>query len=240
MKGAIYRIWINNIFKSFIWVILPLCILGSIQSCSSYIEAGTHLSRKSVYVHGYHRRDGTYINSYQRRRPGGVKHDAPYEQKQFWMGFLFFICLAVGVGNSSLYVTESLKEIEKFKKTNQAFPLETFYHSNSPLFDENFFFDEKEKLSDTEKPSSSIIKNITKKADANSQIERTEVVSSNIHSLGYHLSSFILQVEFKDGSIYNYYEVPESVYIDFLESTSKGKFLNKNIAFRFKYEKIQF
>ncbi|MEO9210446.1 MAG: KTSC domain-containing protein [Ginsengibacter sp.] len=237
MKVSIFRIWIKNIFKSFIWVILPLCIFGNIQSCSSYNEAGTHLSSWSVHVHGYYRRDGTYINPYHRRPPGGVKHDAPYERKQFWMGFLFFICLVGGIGNASFYIFKSLNEIEKLgfekrKKANQAFPLETYSHSKvSPL-------DEKKKLTNSQKSTSRIIKNTIQENDANLKIERTEVASSNIRSLGYRLSSFLLQVEFKDGSIYNYYDVPESIYNDFLKSTSKGKFLNNNIAFRFRYEKI--
>lgn len=237
MKVFAYRIWINNISKSFIWLILPLCIFGGIQSCSSYNEAGTHLSSKSVYVHGYYRHDGTYINSYHRRRPGGVKHDVPYERKQFWLGFLFFICLVVGIGNAIFYIIKSLNEIEKhgfekLKKANQALPLETYSQSKTSLLDE-----EKE-LDNTQESDPGIIKNAIQENDANLKIERIEVNSSNIRSVGYRLSSFLLQVEFKDGSIYNYYDVPESIYNDFLKSTSKGKFLNSNIAFRFRYKKI--
>lgn len=232
MKVSTYRIWLNNIFKSFIWLTLPLCIFGNIQSCSSYNEAGTHLSSYSIYVHGYYRRGGTYINAYHRRPPGSVKHDAPYEQKQFWMGFLFFICLVGGIGNVSFYIFKNLNEIEKPNKANQAFPFKTYSHSKAS------HLDEKKKLTNIQKSASGIIKNIIQENDANLIIERTEVTSSNIRSLGYRLSSFLLQVEFKDGSIYNYYDVPESIYNDFLTSTSKGKFLNNNIAFRFRYEKI--
>jgi hypothetical protein len=144
------------------------------------------------------------------------------------MGFLFFICLVLGIGNTSFYIFKSLTEInklgfEKHKKANQAIA--------SSL-------DEKKKLNNTQKSASGITKNTIQGNDANLKIERTEVTSSNIRSLGYRLSSFLLQVEFKDGSIYNYYGVPESIYNEFLKSTSKGKFLNNNIAYRFRYEKI--
>jgi hypothetical protein len=43
-----------------------------------YWEAGRHLTPKSVSVQGYYRRDGSYVQPYHRRPPGGVKHDAPY------------------------------------------------------------------------------------------------------------------------------------------------------------------
>jgi hypothetical protein len=153
------------------------------------------------------------------------------------MGFLFFICLVLGIGNTSFYIFKSLTEInklgfEKHKKANQAFPLETYSHSIASSLDE------KKKLNNTQKSASGITKNTIQGNDANLKIERTEVTSSNIRSLGYRLSSFLLQVEFKDGSIYNYYGVPESIYNEFLKSTSKGKFLNNNIAYRFRYEKI--
>ena len=35
-----------------------------------------------------------------------------------------------------------------------------------------------------------------------------------------------LEVEFKSGGLYQYYNVPESVFHDFMASDSKGKFLN--------------
>jgi|GEM_PF-5428422 len=44
-----------------------------------YLDAGEHLTPYSVSVSGYYRSDGTHVNSYSRRPPGGAKHDAPYE-----------------------------------------------------------------------------------------------------------------------------------------------------------------
>lgn len=116
MKISKLSIWIQYFFKSFVWLILPLCIFGNIQSCSKYNEAGTHLSAYSVNVKGYYRKDGTYINSYKRRRPGGVKHDAPYESQRKKMGLLFFLCLVGGVGSITVYVNKSTAEINKRKK----------------------------------------------------------------------------------------------------------------------------
>ena len=57
-------------------------------------------------------------------------------------------------------------------------------------------------------------------------MERELVTSSTIVSAGYAAQSEILEIEFKSGGIYQYYNVPESVYQEFMASDSKGKFLH--------------
>jgi hypothetical protein len=49
----------------------------------------------SVSVSGYYRSDGTYVDSYNRRPPGSVAHDSPFETAE-WLGF-FFVCSGVYV-----------------------------------------------------------------------------------------------------------------------------------------------
>lgn len=51
-------------------------------SYAAYREAGKHLTPASVHVSGYHHRDGSYVSAYNRRPPGGVAHDAPYESRR--------------------------------------------------------------------------------------------------------------------------------------------------------------
>ena len=60
-------------------------------------------------------------------------------------------------------------------------------------------------------------------------MERMYVVSSNIRSIGYDASSMILEVEFLNGSIYQYYGVPEALYEGLMAADSHGKFLNEYI-----------
>lgn len=60
-------------------------------------------------------------------------------------------------------------------------------------------------------------------------MERIYVVSSNIRSIGYDASSMILEVEFLNGSIYQYYDVPEALYEGLMAADSHGKFLNEYI-----------
>jgi hypothetical protein len=75
-------------FKKYLPIII--CILVFITSLFFYIEAGAHLTPASVSVQGYYRQDGTYVRPYNRRPPGGVQHDAPYETTRSVTGLLMF------------------------------------------------------------------------------------------------------------------------------------------------------
>jgi len=56
-------------------------------------------------------------------------------------------------------------------------------------------------------------------------IQRMPVVSSNVASIGYDETSMILEVEFKSGSVYRYFDIDESTWGDFLSAPSKGRFV---------------
>lgn len=53
--------------------------------------------------------------------------------------------------------------------------------------------------------------------------------SSNIVSAGYDETDHILEIEFKDGGVYKYLDVPLEVFDSFMNSESKGKFFHQNI-----------
>lgn len=57
-------------------------------------------------------------------------------------------------------------------------------------------------------------------------MERTPVQSSNLASVGYDRDSSTLEVEFLNGSVYQYFAVPESIFEGILNAPSKGSFLN--------------
>ena len=69
-------------------------------------------------------------------------------------------------------------------------------------------------------------------------IERIRVKSSNIHSIGYDSEFQILQIEFLNGSIYQYYDVPKYVYNELMQATSKGKYLNSKVFLAYKYNSV--
>jgi DNA segregation ATPase FtsK/SpoIIIE-like protein len=69
-------------------------------------------------------------------------------------------------------------------------------------------------------------------------MERELVSSSNIASIGYDAAAETLEVEFLDGSVYQYYNVPQVLYQQFMEADSKGKFLHANIRNSFAYSRV--
>ena len=67
---------------------------------------------------------------------------------------------------------------------------------------------------------------------------RQPVSSSNIKSVGYDLDSTLLEIEFHDGSIYQYSNVPQSVHTALMAAVSLGSFLHKNIRGKYSYRKV--
>jgi len=54
-------------------------------------------------------------------------------------------------------------------------------------------------------------------------------MSSSIADVKYDPVTRLLIVHFVKGGYFEYHEVPEAVYRDFMEAPSKGKFFNMNI-----------
>ena len=63
--------------------------------------------------------------------------------------------------------------------------------------------------------------------------------SSVIAAIRYHAPSSTLRVVYVSGSVYDYKNVPEKVYIEMKTASSKGEFLNKHIKPNYAFEKIK-
>jgi hypothetical protein len=71
-------------------------------------------------------------------------------------------------------------------------------------------------------------------------VERQPVESSLIRSVGYDLFSSILEIELgEDGRIYQYFDVPYSIYCELMEAESKGSYFNQSIKDDFAYQEIK-
>ncbi len=68
-------------------------------------------------------------------------------------------------------------------------------------------------------------------------MERVPVESSVLASVGWENN--ILEVAFKTGSVYRYFNVPRDYFERLLAADSKGRFFNKTIKGRFRYKNIQ-
>lgn len=69
-------------------------------------------------------------------------------------------------------------------------------------------------------------------------MNRIPVVSSNVASIGYAAESLTLEVEFKSGGVYQYFDVPQAEYLQLIAADSVGTYLNQNIKDCYRYCRI--
>lgn len=69
-------------------------------------------------------------------------------------------------------------------------------------------------------------------------MQRISVTSSNIRSIGYDAQRAVLEVEFTSGDVYQYFDIPQHLYHEFMNASSKGQFLNDYIKYSYRYQKV--
>jgi hypothetical protein len=69
-------------------------------------------------------------------------------------------------------------------------------------------------------------------------MNRQSVESSNLASIGYDSENEILEVEFKHGGVYQYFDVPENVYEELMNADSHGIYFSANIRNDYECQKI--
>jgi len=69
-------------------------------------------------------------------------------------------------------------------------------------------------------------------------MEMQPVESSNLAAVGYDLSQAIMRIEFKNGRLYEYYDVPQYIYDELLAAESKGSYAAKNIYKNYTQQRI--
>ncbi len=71
-----------------------------------------------------------------------------------------------------------------------------------------------------------------------SDIRRTFVSSSAIRSVGYDQASNVLEIEFPNGAVYQYYDVPKSVYQGLMNAESHGRYFHQHVRNKsYRYQK---
>ncbi len=66
-------------------------------------------------------------------------------------------------------------------------------------------------------------------------MDRVPVVSSNVASVGYDSSSQTLEIEFGEGAVYQYFDVPLAIYEGLVGAESPGGFVHQQIRGVFRY-----
>jgi len=69
-------------------------------------------------------------------------------------------------------------------------------------------------------------------------LERIPVDSSNIGSVGYDEDEEMLEVEFLNGTIYEYEGVPREVYEELMRASSHGSYFYWSIRMEYPYRRI--
>lgn len=69
-------------------------------------------------------------------------------------------------------------------------------------------------------------------------MNRIPVSSSSLSSVGYDSQSLTLEIEFRKGSVYQYFDLPENVFESLMQAPSKGKFLDVHIKHSYRYTRL--
>lgn len=68
-------------------------------------------------------------------------------------------------------------------------------------------------------------------------MERQNVNSSDLKTVGYDTLSQILEIEFHSGGIYQYSGVPESIHSSLMSAASKGRYFHANIEGHYSFRR---
>lgn len=69
-------------------------------------------------------------------------------------------------------------------------------------------------------------------------MSRIPLRSSNLASVGYDPHHHVLEVEFRNGSLYQYFGVPPARFEGLMEADSKGSYHARNIKQSYRYTRI--
>jgi hypothetical protein len=67
---------------------------------------------------------------------------------------------------------------------------------------------------------------------------RQPVQSSNLVSVGYDATTYTLEIEFRDGRVYQYFEVPCAMHEQLMAAPSTGEFFQRSIRGAFAYARL--
>jgi len=70
-------------------------------------------------------------------------------------------------------------------------------------------------------------------------MKRTPVISSNLKSVGYDPKTRVLEIEFLNGAVYQYDNVPLEVYKGLMKASSHGKYFHAHIRDRYPYRRVK-
>lgn len=69
-------------------------------------------------------------------------------------------------------------------------------------------------------------------------MQRQPVSSSDLSSVGYDATTQTLEIQFKSGSVYQYYGVPSGIFNGLLSASSHGTYFDRFIKHTYRYNQV--
>lgn len=69
-------------------------------------------------------------------------------------------------------------------------------------------------------------------------MQRIPVTSSDLNSVGYDSGSQTLEIQFNSGGVYQYFNVPSTVYEGLMSAHSHGKYFHAYIKNSYSWQKL--
>ena len=70
-------------------------------------------------------------------------------------------------------------------------------------------------------------------------IKRKAVDSTNLAAVGYDARAKVLEIEFRSGPVYRYFEVPRAVYRGLMRAQSKGTYFYEKIRYSYSVMRLK-
>jgi hypothetical protein len=64
-------------------------------------------------------------------------------------------------------------------------------------------------------------------------MDRAPVESSTLASVGYDVTTSVLELDFRSGEVYQYLGAPHPIHRELMDAESKGRYFNQKIRDRF-------
>lgn len=65
--------------------------------------------------------------------------------------------------------------------------------------------------------------------ETSADMERSPIKSTKLRSVGYDEDKYRMEIEFQDGSVYQYIGVPKDEYRGLMEASSPEKYFDRNV-----------
>ncbi|WP_029591581.1 KTSC domain-containing protein [Franconibacter pulveris] len=68
---------------------------------------------------------------------------------------------------------------------------------------------------------------------------REKVVSSSLDSVGYDMDNRVLEIAFRNGTVYHYLNVPQQTWAQLMRAPSKGRYFDRAIRERYPFRRVE-